>query len=166
MKEIRFKGKAIHIKGVLPKVGSSAPSFELVGQDLSPISLASFGNKRKILNIFVSLDTSVCSKSIHTFNTEVKGISDLIVINISMDLPFAASRFCKSENIDNVVTLSAFRSTFPEDYGVKIIDGPLEGLCARAVLTLGKDNKVLYTELVPEITQEPDYQAAIKSFNF
>lgn len=163
MNEVKFKGQPVHITGTLPKVGSQAPSFELVNQDLSVINLDSFKNKIKILNIFISLDTPVCSKSMHAFSAEVHSLTDCVLINISMDLPFAASRFCKAEHLENVITLSAFRSDFPENYGVKIVDGPLQGLLARAVLVLGKDNKVLHSQLVPEITQEPDYKAAISS---
>ncbi|MES2199342.1 MAG: thiol peroxidase [Chlamydiota bacterium] len=163
MNEIKFKGKPIHVTGSFPKMGSIAPSFELVSQDLSTKSLSSFEDKNKILNIFISLDTPVCSKSMHAFNAKASAITDVVIINISMDLPFAASRFCKAENLENVITLSAFRSSFPEDYGVNITDGALKGLTARAVLVLGKDNKVLHSELVSEITQEPDYEAAISS---
>ena len=158
-----FKGQPIHVKNSLPKTGSKAPSFELVGQDLKVVNLSSFKEKIKILNVFISLDTPVCSKSMHTFNKEANSLSNVVVINISMDLPFAASRFCKAENMENVVTLSAFRSSFANDYGVKIVDGPLEGLCARAVFVLGEDDNILYSELVSEITQEPNYEAALNS---
>lgn len=135
----------------------------LVNQDLSVTKLDFFKNKFKILNIFISLDTPVCSKSMHAFSSEVNALTDCVLMNISMDLPFATSRFCKAEHLENVITLSAFRSDFPEKYGVKITDGPLEGLLARAVLVLGKDNTVLYSELVSEITQEPDYKTALNS---
>lgn len=157
MLEITLKGKKIHVKGPLLTVGSKAPNFKLLDKDLNPVDMVSLGERKKLLNIFVSLDTGVCAKSIHTFYEKAKSIPDLVILNISLDLPFAASRFCQTEKLDNVITLSAFRSSFPDDYGVRITDGPLQGLCARAVILLDKDNTVLYQELVPEITQEPDY---------
>ncbi len=164
MTDVTFKGEPLALKGSLPVTGSKAPAFELVDRDLQRVTLESLGDRQKLLNIFVSLDTPVCSASVHTFNEKVSESRDLVVLNISMDLPFAASRFCRSENLDNVITLSAYDSTFPEDYGVKISSGPLKGLCARAVIMLDRDNHVLYRELVPEITLEPDYTAALKSF--
>ncbi len=163
MNEIKFKGQPVSISGTFPKKGSQAPSFTLVAQDLRACDLSSFEGKNKILNIFISLDTPVCSKSMHAFNSKASALSDVVILNISMDLPFAASRFCKAEHLENVITLSAFRSSFPEDYGVKIAKGPLEGLCARAVLVLGKDNKILHSQLVSEITEEPDYESALTS---
>lgn len=157
MLEITLKGEKIHIKGPLLRVGAKAPSFELVDQDLQVVDLYSLGDSKKILNVFVSLDTSVCAKSIHTFYEKAKSVPNLEILNISLDLPFAASRFCQAENLEKVKTLSAFNSSFPDDYGLRITDGPLRGLCARAVIVLDEDNRVLYQELVPEITQEPDY---------
>jgi len=162
MATVNFKGNPIQIKGNLPECASIAPNFELVKQDLGTLDLNSLGKQKKLLNIFVSLDTPICSQSIHNFYQDSRGMSNLAILNISMDLPFAASRFCKQENLDKVTTLSAFRSSFPDDYGVRILDGPLKGLSARAVFLLGEDNTVLYRELVPEITQEPDYEAALR----
>jgi thiol peroxidase len=161
MAETKFKGKKISLRGELPQIGSMAKSFELLDQSFKTVTLESFGKKKKILNIFISLDTPVCSQSIRSFQSHVKSIPDLVVLNISMDLPFAAARFCKQENIDNVITLSAFRSSFPLDYGVEVAEGALKGLCARAVFVLGEDNRILYKELVSEITQEPNYNAAL-----
>lgn len=162
MTSVKLKGNEIKINGSLPAKGTAAPSFNLVGQDLSEVGPEAFDKKKKLLNIFPSMDTSVCSKSMHTFYERCKSIPDLAVLNISMDLPFAASRFCKNEGMENATTLSAFRSTFPDDYGVRILDGPLKGLCARAVILLSADNKVEYIELVPEITQEPNYDQVLK----
>ena len=163
MSEVKFKGQPVSLSGTFPNAGSQAPSFELVGQDLSTSYLSSFENKKKILNIFPSLDTPTCSKSMHAFNAKASAISDVVILNISMDLPFAAARFCKAEHLEKVITLSAFRSTFAEDYGVKIAKGALQGLCTRAVLVLGKDNIILHSELVSEITEEPNYEAALNS---
>jgi thiol peroxidase len=161
MTSVKLKGNEIKIKGNLPAKGTTAPVFNLVAQDLSEVELDSFGVKKKLLNIFPSMDTSVCSKSMHTFYERCKSIPDLVVLNVSMDLPFAASRFCKNEGMENALTLSAFRSSFSDDYGLKILDGPLKGLCTRAVILLSPDNKVEYIELVPEITQEPDYEKVL-----
>lgn len=161
MASVKLKGNDIKINGKLPLKGTSAPVFNLVAQDLSEVELDAYGTKKKLLNIFPSLDTSVCSKSMHTFYERCKSMPDLVVLNISMDLPFAASRFCKNEGMDNAVTLSAFRSSFADDYGLKILEGPLKGLCARAVILLSPDNRVEYMELVPEITQEPNYDLVL-----
>ena len=163
MIEIKFKGQPLHVKGPLLAVGSQAPSFELVDQDLKVVTLESLGHKKKILNIFISLDTPVCAQSILSFEDHARKLSDLVILDISMDLPFAASRFCKGHELGRAMTLSAFRSSFPKDYGIRIEDGPMRGLCARAVVVLGEDNRILYNELVPEITQEPDYKAALRA---
>jgi thioredoxin-dependent peroxiredoxin len=161
MIEITFKKTPTQVNGPLPPQGSQAADFELVDQELNTVTLDSLGSKRKLLNVFISLDTSVCAKSIQEFHDKVSKAGELAVLNISMDLPFAAARFCKQGNLEGVKTLSAFKSTFPDNYGIRIMDGPLSGLCARAVFVLDKDNSILYSELVPEITQEPDYDAAI-----
>lgn len=161
MEKVTFKGQSTKIKGSLPEVGEKAPPFELVNQQLEEIALGSLGSKRKILNVFISLDTSVCSKSIHTFYEKVGQKENVILLNISLDLPFAAARFCQQEKLNEVVTLSAFRSSFPDDYGVRILDGKLKGLCARAVFILDEQNKVLHRELVSEMTDEPDYEKAL-----
>lgn len=160
MTTVNFKGNPVKIAGNLPKVGAKAPDFELVSQNLERLHLDHFAGKKLLLNIFPSMDTDVCAKSVRTFD-EKKG-SDLTVLNISLDLPFAAKRFC-SANALNAQTLSAFASTFADDYGVRILEGPLKGLCARAVIVLDADHKVAYVELVPEITQEPNYEACFKA---
>lgn len=163
MVQVAFKSIPVHTNGELPEVGAEAPDFQLAGQDLSDVSLKSFGEKKKILNIFPSMDTSVCSIAMRTFYEKCKSIPNLALINISLDLPFAAARFCKEHQLGGAVTLSAFRSKFPEDYGIRITDSPMKGLTARAVIVLDESNKVVYQELIPEITQEPNYNAALQS---
>jgi thioredoxin-dependent peroxiredoxin len=159
MATITLKGNPIHTSGELPAKGSAAPDFTLTKSDLSRVNLQSFPGK-KVLNIFPSVDTPVCATSVRKFNEHVsqKGIT---VLNISEDLPFAHTRFCAAEGLKQVEALSAFRSSFAKDYGVEITDGPLAGLAARSVVVLDESNKVVYTELVPEIAQEPNYDAAI-----
>ena len=162
MAEITLKGNTIHTNGELPAVGSSAPDFSLVGKDLADVTLATFAGKKKLLNIVPSLDTGVCAASTQKFNSAMTGKSDAVALVISADLPFAMNRFCSAEGIDNVISLSMMRSkSFAKDYGVLITDGPLAGVCARAVIVLDENNKVIYTEQVPEITQEPAYDAAL-----
>ena len=160
MAKITLQGNDINTIGNLPGVGTKAPDFTLVGSDLADVSLKGFSQTYKILNIVPSLDTPVCATSTKKFSELAN--KDVVIINISKDLPFAQKRFCSQEGIDNVVTLSAFRDKhFGKEYGVEIVDGPLANLLSRAVVVLGKDNKVLYIEQVPEITQEPDYDKAI-----
>jgi thioredoxin-dependent peroxiredoxin len=162
MANITLKGNPIHTNGELPAIGSSAPDFTLVGKDLADVTLADFSGKKKLLNIVPSLDTAVCATSTQKFNSAMAGKSDAVALVISADLPFAMNRFCSAEGIDNVISLSMMRGKkFAKDYGVLIIDGPLEGLCARAVVILDADNKVIYTQQVPEIGEEPDYDAAL-----
>jgi thioredoxin-dependent peroxiredoxin len=162
MANITLKGNPIHTNGELPAIGSSAPDFTLVGKDLADVTLADFSGKKKLLNIVPSLDTAVCATSTQKFNSAMAGKSDAVALVISADLPFAMNRFCSAEGIDNVISLSMMRGKkFAKDYGVLIIDGPLEGLCARAVVVLDADNKVIYTQQVPEIGEEPDYDAAL-----
>lgn len=162
MADITLKGNPIHTNGELPAVGTSAPDFTLVNKELANVSLADFAGKKKLLNIVPSLDTAVCATSTQKFNSAIADKSGAVALVISADLPFAMNRFCGAEGIDNVVSLSMMRSkSFAKDYGMLITDGPLEGLCARGVVVLDEDNKVLYTELVPEIAQEPDYDAAL-----
>jgi thioredoxin-dependent peroxiredoxin len=163
MAKVNFKGQPVTTVGELPKVGDPAPSWILVGNDLSEKKPSDFEAKRKILNIFPSLDTGVCAASVREFNQRASQMSDLVVLHISRDLPFAQGRFCKAEPITHSHTLSAFRSTFPQDYGVEIADGPLRGLLARAVIVVDAQNRVQYVQLVDEITHEPDYQAAINA---
>lgn len=162
MATTNFKGQPVKLIGEFIQVGKVAPNFELVKTDLSSFSLKELSGKNVVLNIFPSLDTGVCAASVRRFNKEAAGLKDTVVLAISKDLPFAAARFCAAEGIENVVSLSDFRfSDFDESYGVRMADGPLAGLLARAVVVIRKDGKVAYTELVPEITQEPDYDKAL-----
>jgi thiol peroxidase len=162
MATVNFKGNPVQTIGDLPKVGSEAPDFSLVKNNLADVSLSEFKGKRVILNIFPSLDTGVCAASVRRFNKEAAGLSNTVVLCISKDLPFAHTRFCVAEGIENVVSLSEFRSNnFGKSYGVMLTDGPLKGLLSRSVLVLDESGKVVHAELVPEITQEPDYEKAI-----
>lgn len=162
MATITLKGNEIQTIGDLPAVGSKAPGFSVTGGDLHDVALSSFAGKRKVLNIVPSLDTGVCAAQARAFNQRAAGLANTVVLLVSADLPFAQGRFCAAEGIENVTTLSMMRSkNFGKDYGVLITDGPLAGLNARAVVVLDENDTVLYTELVPEIGQEPDYDAAI-----
>jgi len=162
MADITLQGNSIHTNGDLPAVGSQAPAFRLVDKKLADLGLDDFSGKKKLLNIVPSLDTGVCAMSTKKFNEQLGDRDDVVVLIISADLPFAQDRFCSAENTDKVTTLSMMRSrNFAKDYGVLIEDGPLAGITARAIVVLDENNKVLYTELVPEIAQEPDYDAAI-----
>ncbi|MCI1674806.1 MAG: thiol peroxidase [Ancrocorticia sp.] len=161
MATITFKGTPVHTSGELPEVGAAAPAFTLTGSDLSEVKNSDFAGKRIVLNIFPSLDTGVCATSVREFNKRAAGLDNAVVVCASADLPFAQGRFCAAEGIDHVVTGSSFRSSFGKDYGVVQLDGPLAGLLARAVVVVGTDGKVLYTQLVPEIATEPDYEAAL-----
>jgi thioredoxin-dependent peroxiredoxin len=162
--QITLRGNPINTVGELPAVGSQAPAFSLTGTDLGSVRSEQFGGKPLLLNIFPSIDTPVCATSVRTFN-ERAAASGLTVVCVSKDLPFAQNRFCGAEGIDNVTTASAFRDGFGEDYGVTIVDGPMAGLLARAVVVVGANGDVVYSELVPEIAQEPDYDAAVAAFN-
>lgn len=162
MAQTALQGNPVSLSGDLPAVGSNAPDFKLVDKDLGDKTLADFAGKKKLLNIVPSLDTPVCAASTKRFNEAFASRSDAVALVISADLPFAMGRFCGAEGIDNVVSLSMMRSrNFAKDYGVLIEDGPLAGITARAVVVLDADNRVVYTQLVPEITQEPDYDAAL-----
>ena len=166
MATITLKGNPVHTSGELPKIGAAAPAFKLVGGKLNDVSLADFAGKKKVLNIYPSIDTPTCAMSTRKFNEKASGLADTAVLCIAADLPFAMSRFCGAEGLKNVVTLSTFRSPgFLKDYGVAMQDGPLAGLCARAVVVLDADNKVKYTELVKEIADEPNYEAALKALS-
>jgi thioredoxin-dependent peroxiredoxin len=159
---VTFKGNPITVGGTFPQPGDSAPAFRLVGADLAERTLEDFGQKTKVLNIFPSLDTGTCAASVRRFNEIAAGHPDVAVLCISADLPFAQKRFCGAEGIENVTTLSLMRGReFLTDYGVAQESGALAGLAARAVIVLDGDNKVIYAQLVPEITQEPDYEAAL-----
>lgn len=162
MSQITFKGSPIETIGELPKVGSKAPKFRLVTKDLTNASLEEYAGKRIVLNIFPSLDTSVCAASVRRFNKEAGELKNSIVLCISADLPFAHKRFCEAEGLNNVITLSTFRDTeFGHDYGVIITSGPLTGLLSRAVVIIDKAGTVVYTEQVPEIAQDPNFEAAL-----
>ncbi len=162
MAQITLKGNTIHTAGDLLPVGSTAPDFKLTNSSLEDVGLDQFAGKRKILSIVPSLDTGICEKSAVQFNKDVADKQNVVLLNISADLPFAAGRVCSAHGLDAVVTLSSFRSpSFGQDYGVEIIDGPLAGLLSRAVIVLDENNQVLYTEQVPEIAQEPNYTAAL-----
>lgn len=162
MSSVTFKGNPVNVAGSVPAVGSQAPAFSLVAGDLSDKTLADFAGKRKVLNIFPSIDTPVCAASVRHFNQDAAGLADTAVLCISADLPFAQGRFCGAEGIKNVTMLSTLRGArFLRDYGVAIDGGPLTGLAARAVLVLDLNDKVLHAQLVPEIGQEPDYAAAL-----
>jgi thiol peroxidase len=162
MAQTALQGNPVTLSGELPAVGSVAPDFQLVDKDLADRSLADFAGKKKLLNIVPSLDTPVCATSTKTFNAAMAAKSDAVALVVSADLPFAMGRFCGAEGVDNVIALSMMRSRhFAKDYGVLIEDGPLAGITARAVVVLDADNTVVYTQLVPEITEEPDYEAAL-----
>jgi thiol peroxidase len=162
MATITLQGNACNTNGELPAVGSTAPDFTLVDAKLNDVHLADYAGKKKLLNIVPSLDTPTCALSTKKFNESAADHKDSVVLVVSADLPFASGRFCGMEGLDNVVPLSLMRGkAFAKDYGVLITDGPLAGITARAVVVLDADNKVLYTQLVPEIADEPDYDAAL-----
>ncbi|WP_165024582.1 MULTISPECIES: thiol peroxidase [unclassified Dysgonomonas] len=164
MATITFKGANVNTSGDLPKVGTVAPAFTLVKNDLSELSLADLKGKYVVLNIFPSLDTGVCASSVRRFNKEAAGLSNTVILAVSADLPFASGRFCTTEGIENVIPVSVFRNPeFAKNYGVLTIDGPLKGLLARSVVVVNPEGNISYTELVPETTVEPDYQTAINS---
>ena len=159
---VTLKGNPVDVAGNLPKVGSTAPNFTLVDKALADVTLETFAGKRKVLNIFPSVDTPTCAASIRTFNKLAAGMNNTVVLNISADLPFAQSRFCAAEGIDNVQNLSSMRGRdFLMNYGVLLFTSKLAGLCARAVIVIDENNSVSYVELVPEIANEPNYEAAI-----
>jgi thioredoxin-dependent peroxiredoxin len=164
MSNVTFKGNPVTLTGLLPAAGSIAPDFTLAAADLADATLESFKGKTKILSIVPSLDTAVCAASARAFNAKAGSKEGVVVLNISADLPFASSRFCTLEGLDNVVALSTFRSPgFLKDYGIGIEEGPLAGLTGRAVLVLDPENKVVHSQLVREITDEPDYDSVMKS---
>jgi len=163
MAKITLKGNPIRTVGSLPEVGSQAPDFKLTKTDLSDVTLADFKGKRILLNISPSLDTSICATSIRKFNETAAKMENTVVLYASLDLPFAHNRFCTTEGIENVVSLSELHDrSFGENYGVRIIDGPMAGLYSRAVVIIDESGKVIYTEQVPEIAQDPNYEAALE----
>ncbi len=163
MAQITLKGNPINTSGDLPAVGSAAPDFKLTKNDMSDVSLADFSGKKVILNIIPSLDTPVCAVSARAFNEKAGSMDGVVVLNASRDLPFAQKRFCETEGIDNAIPVSDLRGgrDFGPAYGIDIVDGPLAGVFGRAVVVIDGDGKVSYTELVPEIAQEPNYDAAL-----
>ncbi|CAG9417946.1 thiol peroxidase [Providencia alcalifaciens] len=160
---VKLKGNSISLAGAFLQAGSHAKPFTLVAKDLSEATLETYQGKRKVLNIFPSVDTGVCAASVRKFNQLANGLDNTVVLCISADLPFAQARFCGAEGLDNVVTLSSFRSDFAQDYGVEMTTGPLKGLTARSVVVLDENDNVIYSQLVPEITEEPDYDNALNS---
>lgn len=164
MAKTHLKGNAVNTIGELPSVSSKAPDFILTKNDLSDVNLGSFAGSKIVMNIFPSIDTGVCATSVRKFNEKASKLKNSKVLCVSRDLPFAHGRFCGAEGIQNVITLSELRnSAFGEKYGVKMVDGPLAGLFARAIIVIDSSGKVAYTQLVPEITEEPDYEKAIES---
>jgi thiol peroxidase len=164
MAEVKFKGNVVRTNGFVPLTGAIAPDFTGVKSDLTELSLYSLKGSRVILNIFPSLDTAVCATSVRRFNKEAAALTNTVVIALSKDLPFAQSRFCTTEGIDKVIPLSAFRNTtFEDNYGMLLIDGPLAGLLTRGVIVIDEASEIIFTELVPEITVEPKYEAILAS---
>lgn len=163
MATITLKGNEISTIGNLPEQGLSVRDFALVNEKLEIKQLSDFDGKKKIFNIFPSIDTGVCAASARKFNEKAGTLDNTVVINVSKDLPFALGRFCAAEGLDHVETLSDFRGTFGDDYGVSIVDGPMKGLLSRAVIVTDENNKVIYTEQVPEITTEPNYENALNA---
>ncbi|ASD65099.1 thiol peroxidase [Bdellovibrio bacteriovorus] len=163
MASITLKGNPVNTSGTLPEAGTAAKDFKFVRNDLSEVSLSTYAGKKKVLNIFPSVDTGTCAASVRRFNQEASKLDNTVVLNISADLPFAQARFCGAEGIKNCETVSTFRSSFGKDWGVQIMDSPLAGLLSRAVVTLSADNKILYVEQVSEIVNEPNYEAALAS---
>jgi len=161
MATITFQGKPLHTSGELPALGSQAPDFSLVSGMLKDVGLATYAGKIKVLHIVPSLDTPTCAISTRKFNQKAAALADTVVLAISADLPFAQCRFCESEGLKNVIPLSTFRSSFATDYGVKLTDGIVAGLTARAVVILDRNNTVIYTQLVQELASEPDYESVL-----
>lgn len=158
MATITLKGNPIHTLGNLPEIGSKAPDVTLIKNDLSEVHLSDYKGKKVVLNIFPSLDTPTCAASVRHFNSEASNLSNTVVLCISKDLPFAQARFCGAEGLNNVITLSDFRTgEFGKKYQVEIIDGPLAGLESRAVIIIDENGQIVYTQQVPEIVDEPDY---------
>lgn len=163
MANITLKGNAISTKGELPTIGSELKNFTLVNDKLEDKNLNDYKGKKLIFNIFPSIDTGVCAASARKFNQEASSVENTIILNVSKDLPFALGRFCAAEGLDQVETLSDFRGSFGDDFGVTIENGPLAGLMSRAIIVTNEEGKVIYTEQVPEITQEPDYEKALNT---
>jgi thiol peroxidase len=166
MATVTLKGNNIHTSGNLPSVGSPAPNFMLVKNDLSTTTLADFKGQNLVLNIFPSVDTGTCATSVRTFNKQAVSLQNTKVLCISRDLPFAQARFCGAEGIENVVMLSDYRdNSFGKAYGLDFVDGPLHSLHSRCIVVINADGNVVYTEQVPETVDEPNYQAALEALN-
>jgi thioredoxin-dependent peroxiredoxin len=162
MAQIAFKGNPVNTAGTLPNAGGAAPEFKLTKTDLADTKVADYRGKRLVLNIFPSIDTPVCATSVRKFNQEASGLKNTVVLCASKDLPFAQKRFCAAEGLENVVMGSEYKdNSFSDAYGIKMVDGPLAGLFSRAIVVIDEAGKVVYTEQVPEITQEPDYAKAL-----
>jgi thiol peroxidase len=165
MTEITHRGATVHTVGELPAVGTPAPDFTLAGNGMADVHLSDYAGQRVVLNIFPSVDTGTCAMSVRTFNEKASALDNAVVVCVSKDLPFAQARFCGAEGLEDVVNASAFRSTFGEDYGVTLVDGKMAGLLSRAVVVVDTDGTVVYTEQVPEISQEPDYASALAALD-
>ena len=165
MAQTHLQGNPVNTVGSLPAVGAPAPDFTVAKDDLSDVKLSDFRGKTVLLNIFPSIDTSVCAASVRRFNVEAAKLDGVEVVGVSMDLPFALGRFCAAEGIDHVTTTSAFRSTFGKDYGVQLFDSAMAGLFARSIVIVDPDGKVKYTQLVDEITSDPDFEAALAALS-
>lgn len=164
MASITLKGNVCSTCGELPAIGTAAPAFCLVAKDLSEVTLESFRGTNVVLSIFPSMDTPVCASSVRAFNEQASSAQNTEIVNVSMDLPFAQKRFCETEGLEHVTNLSAFRTPeFGRDYGVAIVDGPLRGILARAIVVINEQGEVIFTELVPEIAHEPNYEAALSA---
>ncbi|MEE9411797.1 MAG: thiol peroxidase [Methylococcales bacterium] len=161
MASVTLKGNSVNTCGNLPAVGSSAPAFVLTDAKMADSSLSNYAGKKKILNIVPSLDTPTCQVSTRTFNEKAAALDNTVVLVISADLPFAQNRFCSTEGLDNVIPLSSFRSSFAKDYGIELVDSKLAGLTSRAIVVIDENDQVVYTQLVGEIAEEPDYAKAL-----
>lgn len=161
MATINFQGKPIHTCGALPAIGSKAPDFSLVNGKLADVTLAAYAGKKKCLNIVPSLDTPTCAASARKFNQKASSLENCVMLVVSADLPFAQARFCQTEGIRDIVPLSTFRSSFARDYGVELVDSVLVGLTARAIVIIDEQDRIVYTELVQELADEPDYESAL-----
>lgn len=165
MAHVKFNGNETEIAGNLPEVGQKLPEFTLVGTDLSEVTNKDFEGKRLVISLFPSVDTGVCAAQLRSFNEKAAGLDNTVVLSVSRDLPFAQERFCAAEGIENVVSASDFRSDFGEKVGITLQGSPLKGLLARSVVVTDEEHKVIYTELVDEVTTEPNYDAAIEALS-
>lgn len=161
MSQITLKGNPVNTIGTLPAPGSTLANFNLVKNDLTETSLADFNGKKIVLNIFPSIETGICSTSVRKFNEHVAALNNTVVLNVSKDLPYSLKRFCAAEGIENVETLSAFRSSFGEDYGLTMTDSVMKGLLSRAIIVANENCEIIHAQQVPEIAQEPDYEAVL-----